>query len=427
MTVKALVFAAFASMLFGTVQVNAASDGHHFTVVADNGEAGRETLLSLRSQASTQADRIFFDARLAMLQANLPRAETYFRRTLAIAPDHRAARAYLGLTLAEMNRADAAIYHYRFALAQELPASVSDPIRQYVSSFERQSGWRVFAYFNTVRQTNPFEQSGLDRVNVGGFDFVLPTIGTGEPETVLRFGGALRGRHTLGENTRLNTSLGVALEYYLDSHFTTAIVNPAIAYQIDTSDATALAFGLGAEFTFADGKLVEQEYGPEFQYTYRLSDRMRGAVSLSHYRIETPDRAFAKGFSNEISVTGEAVVRPDLAFYATASMYQRNLQRERIGYDRLTALLGARKLFAHGIQLEGSMEIEKRKFHADSQIFETTRDDLTSTFALTVGSSQISYKGFSPRIRIEREVRSSNIAVFDMQNTSVSLNVTRSF
>ncbi|QDY70998.1 surface lipoprotein assembly modifier [Qingshengfaniella alkalisoli] len=415
-------------LLFGHLPTMSFGQEVDYFIVPEGSIAQAETvLLAEGNQSTSRADQVFFDARIALLRENLAEAERLFREVLSLEPAHSAARAYLGLTLAEMGRNSAAIYNYRFALADDLPSDVSRPIRDYILENDRGLGFNTFAYFHINRQTNPFLESNLTEIRVGDFIFALADPEGGTEETVLEFGGNLGYRFQVSETGHFLFRLRADFDHYTNSNFTSWSVTPSLAYEFRVDQDKELALGMSTDFEFLESELVEREIGPVLRLRWEHDERFRSSYFLEVLDLHSPGRQIASGVSYEIGAAFEKVLTPRWAVNGAASVYRAELQRKRLGYDEYRLVLGTRTVLPNGIRVGGAAYLEDRVYHADSRIFGVTRRDQTATISVTVGSSEVELAGFSPQVRVEYEERHSNIALYESTNSSVALEVTRSF
>lgn len=378
-----------------------------------------------REGAKGSADYEFYTGRIALVSDDAVTAERYFRNALAKNPDHVGARVYLGLALVHQGRDGAGAYHYRRALVNDLPVSVSEALQEFVTEETTPLGFGGFGYANINRRSNPFQDSGLTVVQVGEYE--VSRIANDDPQTVVEAGGTVYYRHPITEATALYAQLGLSADYYTGTDDLELSFRPRVAFEYNLSKRTRFSAGLQAEQVYFNGERIETGIGPRLSFDYSFSDSAHLWGTYTYQSLERPGDDVRDGHSNEITLGLNRVETPRLVNYYGLSVKRYDYQRERLGYTEARAYVTSQYQFRKGFRGEFFALLGGRKYHGISHIFETTREDLRYSASFAVGNDNIQWRGISPQIRFEYEGRDSNADVYDYDDIGINLEFSRNF
>ena len=387
----------------------------------------------------------------------LDEAVDSFRLMLELEPDSAAGRLELARALFERgdcheppqdfwqhllgDDCDAAEYHYRRALAGEIPQELILPIHQVLNIIRGRKRFTGYFSFAVVPNSNIVARPATLRfLAFPNLDFIpsedqAPQTGTGlllsvsgnyqipvsrmfrNSATRIRLGGSLFRREYAGHQY---DDMGIAIH-----------VGPRFLFE--TSDAT---FYVKHITNWFGGNRINDKNGLGIDGNVRLNDRVRLSHKLEY--LKTRERNNREADSNSLELLLElnyfvnpAVLLNTYAVYratrATANYFSNDRRQYGIGATfELAPILNLR-----GFQLSLNYSYGNTQYKAFNPSYGAfTRDarkDRLRVSQISLSNSELNWRGFAPRISYTAERQHSNTSVESYNRNLYELSLRRIF
>ena len=353
-------------------------------------------------------------------------AENYFRDILNQQPDLIRVRLELARSLFALRRDQAAAYHFRLALSEELSPAAQENIRVFLNAIERRKIWRVRAQGGIAPDTNVNAGPKDQTVQLFGLPFELSedaqqTSGIGftsslNAEFFPRFSKRWRGEFRAGG------SLTDYENIQFDDIFAFAEAGP----RYEATGMSASVLGTYSRRIFG-GDAYSESVGGKVTLAKGLTSRsrvlLRFAGSIARYD-QIPERD-GPVYSAAVFVN-HAISRDSLAsvsFSATREQTQdpvlRNTQYSISG--------SYRRELPYGVTAQAGPELYYRPFDEFDPINGTTRRDWTYGASVQLTKRDWRLYGFAPVVSYQFLRNESNTDRFDYTRHRTNISLTRTF
>jgi len=164
-------------------------------------------------------EREFLIGLVALQQEDFAAAEKIFRRILNDQPELVRVRLELARSLFGLRRDRAAAYHFRQALASDLPAVTKRNIRAFLAMIERRRVWSVSASASIVPDTNVSAGPRNAAIDLMGLPFELNEDGLARSGVGLSSGLNLAVFPRIAKHWRLEARASAAFTDYSNREF----------------------------------------------------------------------------------------------------------------------------------------------------------------------------------------------------------------
>ena len=449
-------------------------------IQADRPASALALLRPLALQHGDDADVLFFLGLAARTAAQLPpehpeappvaelrralldEAEESYRRILARSPDLAGARLELAQTLFARGACaapppdlwehllgddcDAAEYHFRRALAGELPAAVARAVALHLSLIEARK--RISGEFSFALAPDTNISNGTRARTI---TFTLPqfpgvvftdTVEEERRETsgvgvVLSAAGEYRHPLDLqlaeGTLTRLGLGAGVYRRDHGSDDFDDMTVyveaGPRLLFP-----RGEVGLVLRGERRWYGGRRTSKGHGPALEARYRFTERLSGYAELERIRHQYRYSDAYNGARASLDLNLAYQWSPTVAFglrggwgrtdTAARSVRSRHRRAGAFGIAELPPVFGY-----SGTRLRLSHD----RYHTAydrlryASLSPDPRRDRVSTTRLTLSNDRLHLFGFVPALSLVREERTSNVSLFEYRRSRVELSMRQLF
>lgn len=354
-----------------------------------------------------------------------------YRRILVDHPGLVRVRLELGRSFFLAGDDQLADYHFRFALAGDLPEVVEGKVRNYLNRIRLRRRWTVDLGMRFVRNTNINVAPTVRQIELFGLPFELDD--DAREKSGVGIGGFVSGdyRHPLAG--RLQIRVGGHLDHisYSDSRFNDTIFAghagphlPFDAGRLGTAEASFLFQGYRRWF---GGEKLSYGLGPAMAISVEPRDRLRLAARVDHLFIRYDEHGDFDGTMTLATVRPTLILSPSsyltftggIVYDRTNSSHLRNWQyRGGIGYHK-----DLPRGFTIGIE-PGYRYVT---YDRDWPAFETRRRDEVLDIQIGLLNRRIDLFGFTPVVNYRYQNRSSTVELYDYNQHRAELSLTRHF
>ncbi len=320
--------------------------------------------------------------------------------------------------------------HFERVLAGEPPPAVAANVQRFLAQIRARRGWRMHAGAAIAPDTNIGGTSAQRTLYIWGLPFQrdaeeLTTSGVGvsvwaggeyryplDGGLGLRAGGDISRRDYAGER--------------FDRLFLSGHAGPR--WLVDRNTEVSLLASVRRRWTANvpdhDDFGLRVEAGHRF--TRRVTANARTAWHGRGYRA----RKFLDGPVADLSLGGSWVITPTLRANAATGYGRERPKAERWRHDRRWLRLGVTVALPLGFTVGGGGEVRRTGYESNWGFFTPggePRRDRTRSLRLSVHNRAFTVLGFSPRLSVVNEVRTTNAQLHDYKRTSGELSFVRQF
>ena len=410
-------------------------------------EAGRfaEALALLRPLTETgrvEANDLFLRG-LAALEASrqagvteaerdalLDEAVRSFHSLLVARPELVRVRLELARAFFLQRKDTLARRNFEQVLAADLPPPVVANVRGFLVKIRARRRWRAYFGAAIAPDSNIGSGSEQEFIELIGLPFRrneadLPTSGVGLSTW---FGGEYH--RPLGDRVRLRFGGDVSRKEYPGSEFdqTSLAVHAGPRWLVGPrTDLSVLASGRRILLEQSDDY---DEVGVRVQAARRLTRRLSGNARMSwHDRRYRTSRSL-DGPVRDLSLGASFVVAPTVRLNASVGYSSESPEQERRRNASRRLRIGAQWLLPRGFSVGGSAQVRWTDYEGVQ--FPPTRDglpreDRTRTLSASVHHRRFTILGFSPKLTVTNEARTTNAQALDFRRTRAEVSFVRQF
>jgi tetratricopeptide (TPR) repeat protein len=390
-------------------------------------DLARQILDMMLAKTPSDIEANFLMAQIDDAQDKLPDAVERYRKILTDHPDLVRVRLELARALFLLKEDDTAEYHFRLALASDLPPEVKRNIQIFLDAMRARRNWNFTANAALAPNTNINAGPSTSQVNILGLPFTLSNTAKQQSGTGVVFTAAGEYDVHLTDTIKLRDGASFYRAEYpgksFDDLMTEFYAGPQWLWQ--SSDLSLL--GVFDRRWFANDP-YNVGYGPRVQYDWNVTQRLRLESQVEYlqrdYRAAT---SFLNGYMTDLNTS---------AIYSlTPTSYARVIAG--VGYEHTQADFFANKFYRlgvgyhdelpWGISVEDQPEVWTLRYEGVEPLFGVTRDDLLVRNTLSVYKRDWHLWGFSPTFTYVFSHNSSNIPLFSYTQHQFQIGVTKQF
>ncbi len=374
----------------------------------------------------TQAQRLFFEGRVAKARGALKPAIGNFRQALRLDPGYLNARRELAHTLMLDGQFSAAEYHFRELLRIDKSTAMRAGYQRFLGTIAARRPMGVSAEFALLPSSN---------INNGTTNTVFDTT-TGrftiDPGSRVVSGlGARLGvsgyfRKQYSPQSRITLNWGLSGTKYKNPTYNSATGTLALAYEhANERSRWSITPHLRHSWRGDDGD--NTAVGLVFSLDRRLSVKNTLSISLGRERRFYPVQSYRDGPVTTATFSLSHQLSPALSVWAGVGGETGRPVADHLKYGAVRVFAGVARAWEGGLNTRFSLELGRRDFVGDYPLTTSPRKDSYYSLSATVFNSRVSYRGFTPRLSCSYSKNSSNVAFYDFDSTDCQLGLTRQF
>ena len=320
--------------------------------------------------------------------------------------------------------------HFERVLAASPPGPVTANVRQFLARIRARRGWRMHVGAAIAPDTNIGGTSGERIVYIAGLPFErdaeeLTTSGVG----ISLWGGG-EYRYPIDDGLGLRAGGDISRRDYGGQRFDRLSLSGHAGprWLVDRNTEVSLLASVRRRWTA--NVPDHDDFGLRVEAGRRLTPRV-----TMNARAEWHDRGFRArkhldGPVSDFSLGGSWVIAPTLRADSAAGYGRERPKTERWRHDRRWVRLGLQAALPLGFTVGGSGEMRRTGYEGNWGFYTPggePRRDRTRSLRLSVHNRAFTILGFSPRLSVVNEVRTTNAQLYDYRRTSGELSFVRQF
>ena len=363
-------------------------------------------------------------------KALLDEAIGAFRAMLVKAPGLVRVRLELARAFFLKGEDSLAKRHFEQALAGDLPAGVAANIHRYLQQIRARKRWSAHVGAALAPDTNIGAGSAERIIYIYGLPFhrtedELTRSGVG---LSLWTGGEYQ--YPLGPRHRLRAGGDLSRQDYQGSRFDRTTVAGHVGPRWLASGRTEASLLVSARRRWQAGDPDHRDLGLRAEALHRLGARTTGTVQASWHERRYDDRGFLDGPVVDISAGAMWTATPVLRVDATFGWGRERPGTETWRQTRLWLQAGVTAALPRGFTVGGSATLRRTRYEGDWFPYTApgeSRRDETRGLRLSVHNRAFTLGGFSPRLSVGVERRTTNAQICDYERSFAELGVVRLF
>ena len=395
------------------------------------GRAGPTAPTSAFSPASPRCARAERPGRAEIdRDALLGEAVAAFRAILVERPGLTRVRLELARAFFLKGEDGLAREHFERVLAGRPNPAVAANVRGLLDEMRARRRWSAHFGMALASDSNPGAASEDDTIHLFGLPFRRGEDAGPKPGLGVSAWGGAEYRHPMGERHRLRVGGDFSRAEHGEKAFDRTFLSVHAGPHWLAGPDTEFALLASARRHRAAGKAHSQETGLRFELEHRLSRRLTAQARASrHRRVHARDKAF-HGPVAAASLGIAWLATPELRFDALLGRARERARSERWRNTTRRARLGVTAALPMGFTAGGGAEWRRTGYDGRWWLLtpdNVRRKDRTRVLSVSLFHRDFTIQGFSPRLTLAREARTSNAQLHDYRRTRADLGFVRQF
>lgn len=381
---------------------------------------------ALEAENPSQADRVFFEARILKAQRRFPEAIRAFRQVLQIDPNYINARRELAHTLLLNRDYGPARFHFDELLRIDQNDQMRDGYRGFLNVIDQNKPVGFSGYFSILPSTNVNRGTTNTVFDTNLGQFVIDPNSQAESGVGVQLGFSGYFRHLTSPTSRISLNWGVSGTRYEEERYNSAVGNLAVSYEQITQSGSWFVSPYFRK-TWREDDADNDAHGLRFGLTHRLNDQNRLGFSFSHEYRDYAVQDYQDGTFASASVSLSHQINPSLSISGGIGFERSAPEAEHLQYDGGKLFAELSKAWEGGLQTSFGIEYGIRDYVGDYPLTSSPRDDDFYKISIGVQHSRIDIQGFTPRLSCSHTVNQSNVAFYDFNATECQATISRNF
>ena len=320
--------------------------------------------------------------------------------------------------------------HFERVLAGEPPPAVAANVQRFLVRIRARRGWRMHAGAAIAPDTNIGGTSAKRTLYIWGLPFQrdaeeLTTSGVG---ISVWAGGEYR--YPLDDGLRLRAGGDISRRDYAGERFDRLFLSGHAGprWLVDRNTEVSLLASVRRRWTA--NVPYHDDLGLRVEAGRRLTRRVTAIARAAWHDRGYRTYKFLDGPVADFSLGGSWVIAPTLRADSAAGYGRERPKSERWRHDRRWLRLGLTVALPLGFTVGGSGEMRRTGYEGNWGFYTPggePRRDRTRSLRLSVHNRAFTVLGFSPRLSVVKEVRTTNAQLYDYKRTSGELSFVRQF
>jgi len=379
--------------------------------------------VALEAENPSQADRVFFEARILKAQRRFPEAISAFRQVLQIDPNYINARRELAHTLLLNHDYGPARFHFEELLKIDQNNQMHDGYRGFLNVIDQNKPIGIIGYFSILPSTNVNRGTTNAVFDTDLGQFVIDPNSQAESGVGVQLGFSGYFRHL---TSRVSLNWGISGTRYEEERYNSAVGNLAVSYEQITQSGSWFVSPYFRK-TWQEDDADNDARGLRFRLTHRLNDKNHLGFSFSHEYRDYAVQNYQDGTFTSASISLSHQVNPSLSISGGVGFERSAPEADHLQYDGGKLFTGVSKAWEGGLQTSFGFEYGIRDFVGYYPLTSSPRSDDFYKVSIGAQHSRIDIQGFTPRLSCSHTVNQSNVAFYDYNATECQATISRNF
>jgi tetratricopeptide (TPR) repeat protein len=320
--------------------------------------------------------------------------------------------------------------HYHFSL---LRGSVDDPetaaaLDARLETLNRRKSWQGFFSFALTPETNAARRTAADSIVIGGLPILIDPAAREQSATGVRviLGGALLPR--LGKDTRARIGLSFDGRFFgSDKAFDDVTVTGRLGLVTFGDRARQISATLHTAQRWIDGNRYSLTSGLTLRYGQLIGQSGALLMSARLQQIDYDRPGLRTARETRLQMRYAHNLSPRFQLYGSGYVEDRSTPSAADAGSTLGLTVGTQYLFTGGLQI--GLEVERSRLSRDGPhpLLGIRRQDERFYTTLRVSNRNWQARGFTPLLELGFERQNSSLALYEYDNTRLSIGLTRAF
>jgi|AntRauTorckE5430_2_1112549.scaffolds.fasta_scaffold03328_4 tetratricopeptide (TPR) repeat protein len=381
---------------------------------------------ALEAENPSEADRVFFEARVLKAQRRLPEAIKVFRQVLQIDPNYINARRELAHTLLLNRDYSPAQYHFDALLLVDQNDQMRDGYRRFLNVIDQNKPIGFSGYFSLLPSTNVNRGTTNTVFDTTLGQFVIDPNSQAESGVGAQLGVSGYFRHLTSPTSRIALNWSLSGTKYEEKRYNSAVGNTALSYEQITGSGRWFLSSYYRK-TWREDNAGNDARGLRFGLTHRLNDQNQISFSLSHEYRDYAIQDYQDGTFSSASASISHQINPSLSISGGLGFERGSPEADHLQYNSSKLFLGLAKSWEGGLQTSFGFEYGQRDYVGVYPLTTSARYDDFYKISIGVQHSRIDVRGFTPQLSCSHTINQSNVAFFDYDATECQATISKNF
>ena len=320
--------------------------------------------------------------------------------------------------------------HFERVLASEPPAPVALNVQRFLAQIRARRGWRMHVGAAIAPDTNIGGTSAERIVYIAGLPFQrdaeeLTSSGVG---ISVWAGGEYR--YPLDDGLGLRAGGDISRRDYAAERFDRLFLSGHAGPRWLVDRNTEVSLLASVRRRWMANVPDHDDLGLRVEAGHRFTGRVTANAQAAWHDRGYRARKHLDGPVADFSLAGSWVIAPTLRANSAVGYGRERPKTERWRHDRRWMRLGVTVALPLGFTVGGSGEMRKTGYEGNWGFYTPggePRRDRTRSVRLSVHNRAFTVLGFSPRLSLVNEVRTTNAQLYDYKRTNGELSFVRQF
>lgn len=382
--------------------------------------------VALEIENPSQADRVFFEARILKAQRRFPEAIRTFRQVLQIDPNYINARRELAHTLLLNRDYSPARFHFEELLKLDQNDQMRDGYRGFLNVIDQNKPIGFGGYFSILPSTNVNRGTTNTVFDTNLGQFVIDPNSQAESGVGVQLGVSGYFRHLTSPMSRISLNWGISGTKYEEERYNNAVGNLALLYEQITQSGSWFVSPYLRK-TWREDDADNNARGLRVGLTHRLNDQNHLGFSISHEYRDYAVQDYQDGTFTSTSISLNHQINPSLSISGGFGFERSAPEANHLKYHGRKLFAGVSKAWEGGLQTSFGLEYGIRDYVGDYPLTYSPRDDDFYKISIGVQHSRIDIQGFTPRLSCSHTINQSNVVFYDYNATECQATISRNF
>ena len=382
--------------------------------------------VALEAGNPSQADRVFFEARVLKAQHRFPEAIQTLRQVLQIDPNYINARRELAHTLLLNRDYGPARFHFEELLKVDHNNQMLDGYRGFLNLIDQNKPVGFEGHFSILPSTNVNRGTTNTVFDTNLGQFVIDSNSQAESGVGVQLGFVGYFRHLTSPTSRISLNWGVSDTRYEEERYNSTVGNLAVSYE-QITQAGSWFLSPYLRKTWRGDDADNNARGLRFGLTHRLDDQNRLGFSFSHEYRDYAVQDYQDGTFTSTSFSLSRQINASLSISGGLGFERNAPEATHLQYDGNKLFAGISKSFEGGLQTGFGLEYGFRNFVGAYPLTSSPRKDDFYKISFDIQHSRIDIRGFTPRLLCSHTVNMSNVVFYDFSASECQATISRNF
>lgn len=386
-------------------------------------EAARQ---ALENDRPSEADRLFFDARVLKAKGEIPEAVSLFQRILQADPNYINARRELAHSLLINRDYSASEYQFRTLIQIDENERMRIGYRRFLDVINQNKPISFSGHFSILPSTNVNRGTTNTIFDTARGSFAIDPNTKAESGIGMQLGASGFLRYFINSKSRISVNLSLSGTKYEDERYNSAVGNLALSYERLTVFGS---WSLTPYYRYIERKdgTDNAAHGLRFSLNHSLSSQAQLSLQIAHEFRDYSTQDYQDGKFSNLGMSLSYQFSPSITLSGGLGLKRSTSKADHLQYLSGKIAMELFKAWENGLQTHLGYEYGRRDFVGIFPLTTSARNDRFSRISFSVQNSRIDVHGFTPNLSCSFTRHRSNVAFYDYGATECQATISRKF